>query len=92
MTLVSGSRLTDPQNAALGPIWRVKYPSRFERDALCCDILLPSHGPAKTPYYGIFRDPQKNPGKFLAYHGLFFMRFGPFFLKKRANDADASSG
>ncbi|PLN86888.1 hypothetical protein BDW42DRAFT_189805 [Aspergillus taichungensis] len=25
-----------------GPIWRVKYPSRFERDALCCDIFLPS--------------------------------------------------
>jgi len=49
MTLVSGSRLTDPQNAALGPIWRVKYPSRFERDALCCDILLPSHEPAKKP-------------------------------------------
>lgn len=49
ITLVSRSRLTDPQNAALGPIWRVKYPSRFERDALCCDILLPSHGPAKNP-------------------------------------------
>ena len=44
------SRLTDPQHAALGPIWRVKYPSRFERDALCCDILLPSHGPAKNPF------------------------------------------
>lgn len=22
----------------LGPVWRVKYPSRFNRDALCCDI------------------------------------------------------
>lgn len=48
MTLVS-RLLTDLQNTALGPIWRVKYPSRFERDALCCDILLPSHGPAKNP-------------------------------------------
>lgn len=23
----------------LGPVWRVKYPSRFDRDALCCDIF-----------------------------------------------------
>ena len=23
----------------LGPVWRVKYPSRFNRDALCCDII-----------------------------------------------------
>ncbi|KAI1844344.1 hypothetical protein JX266_009438 [Neoarthrinium moseri] len=23
----------------LGPVWRVKYPSRFNRDALCCDIF-----------------------------------------------------
>ena len=49
MTLVSRSQLTDPQNAALGPIWRVKYPSRFERDALCCDIFLSSHGPGGKP-------------------------------------------
>lgn len=26
----------------LGPVWRLKYPSRFGRDALCCDIFLPS--------------------------------------------------
>ncbi|EED12966.1 endonuclease/exonuclease/phosphatase family protein [Talaromyces stipitatus ATCC 10500] len=46
MTLVSRLRLDDvgraANNAALGPIWRAKYPSRFERDALCCDILLTS--------------------------------------------------
>lgn len=24
---------------SLGPVWRIKYPSRFKRDALCCDIL-----------------------------------------------------
>lgn len=24
---------------SLGPVWRIKYPSRFNRDALCCDIL-----------------------------------------------------
>lgn len=29
-------------NAVLGPIWRVKYPSHFDRDALCCDIFLSS--------------------------------------------------
>lgn len=55
VTLVSKARFasvgtgtgTDSQQASLGPIWRVKYPSRFEREALCCDILLPSksHGP-----------------------------------------------
>ncbi|PKY00078.1 hypothetical protein P168DRAFT_313592 [Aspergillus campestris IBT 28561] len=39
MTLVSRSKLRDN---TLGPIWRVKYPSRFERDALCCDVFLPS--------------------------------------------------
>lgn len=27
--------------AGLDRVWRVKYPSRFGRDALCCDILLP---------------------------------------------------
>lgn len=46
MTFVSRTRLTGPEHAALSPIWRVKYPSRFERDALCCDILLPSQGGA----------------------------------------------
>lgn len=37
---------TSPPTAAvsngsffLGPVWRVKYPSRFNRDALCCDIF-----------------------------------------------------
>lgn len=25
---------------SFGCVWRVKYPSRFSRDALCCDILL----------------------------------------------------
>ncbi|PLB35905.1 endonuclease/exonuclease/phosphatase family protein [Aspergillus candidus] len=39
MTLVSKSKLRD---SALGPVWRLKYPSRFQRDALCCDIFLPS--------------------------------------------------
>lgn len=48
MMLVSRLRVGDigraANKAALGPIWRVKYPSRFERDALCCDILLTSSG------------------------------------------------
>lgn len=52
MTLLSRSRFspvasqpspgTTPSSAwgfSLGPVWRVRYPSRFQRDALCCDIL-----------------------------------------------------
>lgn len=27
------------QSFSLGSIWRVKYPSRFGRDALCCDVF-----------------------------------------------------
>ena len=47
ITLMSKARFAlDPVsrigNAILGPIWRVKYPSHFERDALCCDIFVPS--------------------------------------------------
>ena len=42
MTFVSRSWFSGSDSAALGSIWRVDYPSRFERDALCCDILLPS--------------------------------------------------
>ncbi|KAI1076180.1 Endonuclease/exonuclease/phosphatase [Whalleya microplaca] len=46
MTLLSRSRFRDtkesPGKATLGPIWRYKYPSRFGRDALCCDVFLPS--------------------------------------------------
>ncbi|TXC06551.1 hypothetical protein FocTR4_00010535 [Fusarium oxysporum f. sp. cubense] len=26
----------------VGPVWRVKYPSRFGRDALCCDVSVRS--------------------------------------------------
>lgn len=37
ITLVSKRRFDGA--VALGPVWRVKYPSRFGRDALCCDIL-----------------------------------------------------
>ncbi|KAM5371658.1 hypothetical protein ACJZ2D_007938 [Fusarium nematophilum] len=39
MTLLSKARFG---NSSLGPIWRVKFPSRFDRDALCCDVLVPS--------------------------------------------------
>ncbi|PKS13273.1 hypothetical protein jhhlp_000044 [Lomentospora prolificans] len=47
VTLLSRARFghpqdTTPERAALGPVWRVQYPSRFGRDALCCDIFLPS--------------------------------------------------
>ena len=30
----------DIPNHRLGQIWRVRYPSRFARDALCCDIFI----------------------------------------------------
>lgn len=47
VTLLSRSRFGLPQvsrpgGATLGPVWRVRYPSRFARDALCCDVFLPS--------------------------------------------------
>ncbi|CAG8397303.1 unnamed protein product [Penicillium salamii] len=31
-----------PPLHSLGPIWRLKYPSCFDRYALCCDIFIPS--------------------------------------------------
>ncbi|ROV86869.1 hypothetical protein VMCG_10808 [Cytospora schulzeri] len=30
---------SDPSVFSPGAVWRVKYPSRFKRDALCCDIF-----------------------------------------------------
>ncbi|EEU47561.1 uncharacterized protein NECHADRAFT_35874 [Fusarium vanettenii 77-13-4] len=46
MMLVSKARF-GPSNksmsvSALGPVWRVKFPSRFGRDALCSDIFVSS--------------------------------------------------
>ena len=45
VTLLSKSqflyRNPTSMQAVLGSVWRIKYPSRFGRDALCCDILLP---------------------------------------------------
>ncbi|KAJ5463201.1 Endonuclease/exonuclease/phosphatase [Penicillium sp. IBT 31633x] len=54
MTLVSKACFaldSDPgmSNATLGPIWRVKYPSHFDRDALCCDIFAPSSSEPDSP-------------------------------------------
>ncbi|KAK2595066.1 hypothetical protein QQS21_007197 [Conoideocrella luteorostrata] len=46
MTLLSKRRFNHA-NGLLGPVWRYEYPSRFDRDALCCDVFLPL--PAKTP-------------------------------------------
>lgn len=39
--LASGGMEPDHRNSllSLGQIWRVKYPSRYGRDALCCDIF-----------------------------------------------------
>lgn len=44
LTLLSKARFRKP-----GPIWRVKYPSRFERDVLCCDVFAasPSYKPGE---------------------------------------------
>jgi tyrosyl-DNA phosphodiesterase 2 len=38
ITLLSKTRFQNPKP---GSVWRVKYPSRFERDALCCDVFVP---------------------------------------------------
>ncbi|KND86226.1 hypothetical protein TOPH_09146 [Tolypocladium ophioglossoides CBS 100239] len=52
MTLLSKARFGHPRESApratLGPVWRVKYPSRFGRDALCCDVLFPSSGSGRA--------------------------------------------
>ena len=49
VTLISKSRFGHekyvPEKPALGAIWRVKYPSRYARDALCCDVFLPPSSP-----------------------------------------------
>lgn len=39
ITLLSKARFP---SQSLGPVWRVRYPSHFQRDALCCDIFAPS--------------------------------------------------
>lgn len=31
---------TDTSKARIGLVWRVRYPTRFDRDALCCDVFL----------------------------------------------------
>lgn len=36
ITLLSRTSFQTPNP---GPVWRVQYPSRFQRDALCCDIF-----------------------------------------------------
>jgi tyrosyl-DNA phosphodiesterase 2 len=38
ITLLSKARFQSPKP---GPVWRVKYPSRFARNALCCDVFVP---------------------------------------------------
>jgi tyrosyl-DNA phosphodiesterase 2 len=39
ITLLYKARFQDPTP---GPVWRVEYPSRFKRDALCCDVFAPT--------------------------------------------------
>lgn len=38
----------------LGPVWRMKYPSRFNRDALCCDIFW--HGSTRIRLVNVHLD------------------------------------
>ncbi|KAI2726215.1 hypothetical protein CBS147332_3102 [Penicillium roqueforti] len=47
MTLVSKTRFgsrhgSETSRFALGPVWRVAFPSHFGRDALFCDLFVPS--------------------------------------------------
>lgn len=35
-----GSHKPPFRSLSLGPVWRIKYPSRFNRDALCCDVFF----------------------------------------------------
>lgn len=45
VTLLSRDHFGDSSNSiiktSLGPVWRVRHTSRLDRDALCCDILVP---------------------------------------------------
>ncbi|KAJ5720113.1 endonuclease/exonuclease/phosphatase family protein [Penicillium malachiteum] len=46
VTLLSKARFTCGQGMqcpTIGPIGKIKFPSHFARDALCCDISVPSH-------------------------------------------------
>ncbi|RAL08236.1 endonuclease/exonuclease/phosphatase family protein [Aspergillus homomorphus CBS 101889] len=53
VTLLSKARLalyagSNTHNIVVGPVWRVKFPSHFARDALCCDIFVPSRSEAEA--------------------------------------------
>ncbi|OIW23794.1 Endonuclease/Exonuclease/phosphatase family protein [Coniochaeta ligniaria NRRL 30616] len=37
-----GQNYERPTRAALDSVWRIKYPSLFGRDGLCCDVFVPS--------------------------------------------------
>ena len=44
-----GPSRDDPTRAALGAVWRIRYESRYGRDALCCEIAPPSTGSGSGP-------------------------------------------
>ena len=53
MTLVSKTRFasqhcSEKSRFALGPVWRVAYPSHFGRDVLFCDLFVPSRTDASS--------------------------------------------
>ena len=60
MMLLSNTRFAYPkgssEQATLGPVWRVKYPSRFGRDAICCDIFVPLSPPASATLINVYLD------------------------------------
>ncbi|PWY90107.1 hypothetical protein BO70DRAFT_393295 [Aspergillus heteromorphus CBS 117.55] len=59
MTLLSKATFspadTNTDKIAIGPVWRVKYPSKFERDALCCDIFPPSSSSSSSSSSSVSR-------------------------------------
>jgi tyrosyl-DNA phosphodiesterase 2 len=47
ITLVSKLWLVGTNGIQLGAVWRIPLPSRFGRDALCCDVLVNSSSSSK---------------------------------------------
>ncbi|CAG7920133.1 unnamed protein product [Penicillium olsonii] len=49
--ILSDDRIRQSWFSSEGPVWRIRYPSRFARDALVCDIFLPgsNESPSDSP-------------------------------------------
>ncbi|KAK3897273.1 hypothetical protein C8A05DRAFT_39185, partial [Staphylotrichum tortipilum] len=69
ITLLSRVRFPNP-----GPVWRVQYPTRFGRDALCCDVFV-GRGDVRVRLVNVHLDslpiqPSLRPGQVAAAAGL----------------------